>query len=518
MLDERTRIPIVRELTIGRAPGNAVQLDDPAVSRFHAVISPRPGALPVLRDAGSSFGTWVDDARVEREAPLRDGSHIELGDRDLVVERRRRPAEAGKTVLIPLGASLVIPQTGEPRSSPPAETRFGTRPRLRSGYALKRLEAAEGTKRWVLKDLADESFVRLADGDVQLIELLDGRHSIGELVGEAEKRLGAAGPARLARVLADLGARGLLAGELADDAAPEEAPGILARVFQPHRRSWRGAGQFFERLYLRLGWALFTRAGLTAVGLMMIAGLAAFVFLIVARYGTPFVVAHKVALGALVFFAGRLLVALAHETAHALTMSSFGRRIGEAGVKLMLVFPYAYVDTSDAWFEPRRRRIAVSAAGPVSDLTLGGTFALACLATPAGATRDVLFQLAFGAYLGALFNLNPLLERDGYQILVDVLREPGLRPRALANLRLRLAGGGGADSRLLNRYALWSLGWTVATVVIAVLMSLRYEHAFSATAPPAVVWAVFATIWAGLLAVPLAIVAPPLRARLRNTS
>jgi putative peptide zinc metalloprotease protein len=251
----------------------------------------------------------------------------------------------------------------------------------------------------------------------------------------------------------------------------------------------------------------------------MVAGLAAFVYLVAARYGTPFVVAHKVALGALVFFAGRLLVVLAHETAHALTMSSFGRLIGDAGVKLMLVFPYAYVDTSDAWFEPRRRRIAVSAAGPVSDLTLGGAFALACLATPAGATRDVVFQLAFGAYLGALFNLNPLLERDGYQILVDVLREPGLRPRALAQLRRRLAGdGGGSDSPLLNRYALWSLAWTCGTVVVAVLMSLRYEHAFAAVAPRPVVWTVFATIWAALLAVPVAIVAPALRARLRGAS
>jgi len=274
---------------------------------------------------------------------------------------------------------------------------------------------------------------------------------------------------------------------------------------------------FFEQLYLRVGWLLFTRLGLTAIGLTMTAGLAAFVYLVVARYGTPFVVAHKVALGAFVFFAGRLLIAVGHETAHALTMSSFGRRIGEAGAKVMLIFPYAYVDTSDAWFEPRRRRIAVSAAGPISDLTFGGAFALACLATEPGATRDVFFQLAFAAYLGALFNLNPLLERDGYQVLVDVLREPGLRPRALEHLRRRLAGGGGSDSRLLNRYALWSLGWTFATVGIAVIMSLRYERALAATAPPVVVWTVFATIWMGLLAVPVAIVGPPLRARLRSS-
>ena len=94
----------------------------------------------------------------------------------------------------------------------------------------------------------------------------------------------------------------------------------------------------------------------------------------------------------------------------------------------MLVFPYAYVDTSETWFEPRRRRIAVSAAGPASDFALAALFSLCCLAPAAGTVRDVFFQLAFAAYLGACFNLNPLLERDGYHILVDVLREPGLRP------------------------------------------------------------------------------------------
>jgi putative peptide zinc metalloprotease protein len=514
VLDDRTRVPIVRELTIGRAVGNAVQLDDPAVSRFHAVISPRPGAPPVVRDAGSSYGTAVDGSPVEGWTELRDGSRIELGDHDLVVERRRDEAEAGRTILVPLGASLVIPRSGQPQSVTAPETRYGPYPRLRSGYALKRLEAAEGTKRWVLKDLADGKFARLAPDDISLLELLDGKHSIGDLVREAEQRVGPSAPARMAWLIADLGARGLIAGSA--DPPPEEPAGLLARLFRPHRRTWQGAGAFFERLYRRGGWLLLTGAGLTAAGVTMAAGLAAFVFLIVARYGTPFVVAHKVALGALVYFLGRVFVVAAHETAHGLVMSSFGRRVGEAGVKLLLIFPYAYVDTSDAWFEPRRRRIAVSAAGPVSDLTLGGAFALVCLAAPAGATRDVVFQLAFGAYLGALFNLNPLLQRDGYQILVDVLHEPGLRTRALEQLRRRLSGGVGSDSRLLNRYGFASLAWTLVMVVIAVVMSLRYEHAFAAMAPQPVVWAVFVTIWAGLLAVPFAIVVPPLRTRFRS--
>ena len=94
-----------------------------------------------------------------------------------------------------------------------------------------------------------------------------------------------------------------------------------------------------------------------------------------ARYGTPFVVAQKVGVGALIFMLGRFLVVAVHETAHGLTMASYGRRVRRAGLKLLFVFPYAFVDTSEAWFEPRRRRIAISAAGPISDLSIGALFA-----------------------------------------------------------------------------------------------------------------------------------------------
>jgi putative peptide zinc metalloprotease protein len=246
-------------------------------------------------------------------------------------------------------------------------------------------------------------------------------------------------------------------------------------------------------------------------------GIAAFAYLVAARYGTPFVVARRLALGGLVFLVGRLAIASLHELAHGLTLASFGRRVGEAGLKFVLVFPYAYVDTSDAWFEPRRRRMAVSAAGPVSDLTLGGAFSLVCLAAPKGTLRDIFFQLAFAAYVGALFNLNPLLERDGYHMLVDILREPGLRPRALAQLRRRLAGRPlSSDSRVLARYGGLVLAWTGVSTALAVLLSLRYERALGVLVPGPAAWVLIAPIWAALLAVPLLIVVPPLRERGRE--
>src|SRR5262249_18530761 len=123
------------------------------------------------------------------------------------------------------------------------------------------------------------------------------------------------------------------------------------------------------------------------------------------------------------------LVVVLHELAHGLTVASFGRRVPRAGFKLVLIFPYAFVDTSDAWFEPRRRRLAISGAGPASDLVVGGGAALLALLLSPGSLREVVFQISLGAYLGAFYNLNPMLERDGYHLLVDILRQPGLRRR-----------------------------------------------------------------------------------------
>src|SRR3954452_22469084 len=238
VLADSTRVPVVSEMIIGRAPGSTLVLSDPSVSRRHARIT----ADAVLEDAGSSHGTWLDGERVTAPSPLRDGALIRLGDAELRVERRREAAEAGRTIVVRAGASLIVPSTGPVTSS---GTQFGMRPRVRSGYALKRMDASEGRQRWVLKDLATGTFLRLSDNDAFVFELLDGTHSLVELVGLCEQRFGATGPARLARLLSDLGERGFLAG-VAGGAAATAAPeptGRLRRWFKPREKTWPGVGR-----------------------------------------------------------------------------------------------------------------------------------------------------------------------------------------------------------------------------------------------------------------------------------
>ena len=91
--------------------------------------------------------------------------------------------------------------------------------------------------------------------------------------------------------------------------------------------------------------------------------------------------------------------------------------------------------------------------------------------------RDIFFNLAFAAYVGGFFNLNPFIERDGYHILVDVLREPGLRRRAKEQLARRLRGEGARRPTRRCSRATASAGsagrcWRRC---FAIAMSLRYE-------------------------------------------
>lgn len=516
VLGDDTRVPLVGDMTIGRAPGSTVVLADPSVSRVHARITPRGnGGGVLIEDAGSSAGTLLDGVAISSAAALHDGAKLQIGGQELRVERRRDTAEAGRTIVVRPGASLVVPAIGTPDVQA-AATSFGMRPRVRSGYALKRLDASEGAKRWVLKDLNRNTFLRLSDNDAGLFELIDGSRSLADLIGEAERRFGPAGAPRLARLLADLGERGYLAGVAGADAVEAPPKGFWARLLKPREKVIGGLGDLFEALYRRGGWVLFTKPALIAIAALVVAGLAAFVYLIVGRYGTPFVVSQKIGLGALVFLLGRFAVVAVHETAHGLTMSSFGRRIQRAGLKLVAIFPYAFVDTSEAWFEPRHRRIAVSAAGPVSDFSLGAIFSLGCLFAE-GAVRDVFFQLAFAGYVGAFFNLNPFIDRDGYHMLVDHLREPGLRRRAKDQFNRRLSGQGrSSDSPVLARYSIAGLGWSLLAAGFAIFMSLRYEPVMSSLAPSYVVWTVLGTLWVALFIPVLVVLGRPLLERARG--
>jgi len=81
------RMPLIdgRAMRIGRAKDVELRLDDPMVSRHHAVIVPDAAGRWLIRDTGSTHGCYVDDERVE-EAALEHGVEVRIGSAVLRVD------------------------------------------------------------------------------------------------------------------------------------------------------------------------------------------------------------------------------------------------------------------------------------------------------------------------------------------------------------------------------------------------------------------------------------------------
>lgn len=197
------------------------------------------------------------------------------------------------------------------------------------------------------------------------------------------------------------------------------------------RFSLRNIDRRYTLIYRTIGWLFFTPLFATLWVIVVALGGVAFVQL----FSVP--AATQATTGGLPLQIASLWVALLisfllHESAHALAVKHFGRTLRGGGVMLYFAAPAFYVDTSDIWRSPRRARVLVSAAGPMSDLFIGGLASAYALFQPDALLAPVAAKLAITCYVATLFNLNPLLELDGYYILVDVLRLPDLRRRALA--------------------------------------------------------------------------------------
>jgi pSer/pThr/pTyr-binding forkhead associated (FHA) protein len=74
------------ELTVGRAAGCQVALEDNYVSQLHARVFARDGTVWV-EDLGSTNGTYVNDRRVSAPLAVRRGDQLKVGS--TVLELRR---------------------------------------------------------------------------------------------------------------------------------------------------------------------------------------------------------------------------------------------------------------------------------------------------------------------------------------------------------------------------------------------------------------------------------------------
>ena len=132
-----------------------------------------------------------------------------------------------------------------------------------------------------------------------------------------------------------------------------------------------------------------------------------------------------------------VLVKILHELGHAWTAKRYGCRVPTMGVAFLVMFPMAYTDVNDAWKLPdRRRRLAVGAAGIVTELALAAWATLAWTLLPEGALRSAMLLLATTTWISTLLvNASPFMRFDGYFLLSDALDIANLHARSFALCR-----------------------------------------------------------------------------------
>lgn len=278
--------------------------------------------------------------------------------------------------------------------------------------------------------------------------LLDGEHTVSQIVDEAKDRFEASYETILEAV-SFLGDEGLLAGTEPQVASSRRLKFVSA--FELDLTISQGNSQFF--LGLRRLVRLFVQgAGLWVTLILIAAGtvLLASDFLSILFSRTSFEILGSSIVGMFYYYLLLFPVLIVHEIAHGATLAYYGGlwdvMPGEVGTGLYYFGPMFYVDTSDTWVLPRKMRIMVSLAGPLSTLLAGSLLIISNVIWPS----QVVKMMGFFCFYWTLWNLVPLIETDGYYAVMDFADVPNLRKEAFDSLRSKILGSKGSDEQKLE--------------------------------------------------------------------
>ncbi len=319
------------------------------------------------------------------------------------------------------------------RALSPVEDRPRIAPELESAAYRTR----GGAEYVVVHNPAARAYARLDPREFELLDLMDGTRSIKELVIAYYQRYGVLALARVAGLVRLLRQQHLLA-EPSTDVYADVARQLRASRRQPSLRFevvTQSVDHAFAEAYRSWGHVFFTR-GWLIVGLTL--GALGPTLVAIGLLRGQFTLSDPSGWGVLtiIWMIALTLVALAvHELGHGLAVKHAGRRVHQAGLRFYFGFPAAFVDTTDVWMARPAQRLLTAFAGPWTGLVLGGLCAIGAIVLGASAIGTFLFTAACVFLVDNLFNFNPLLELDGYYMLIDFLDQPLLRARSLTFVR-----------------------------------------------------------------------------------
>jgi hypothetical protein len=326
----------------------------------------------------------------------------------------------------------------------------------------------EGRPTYILIKESDHENYEVDEDTGKVWQLLDGNMTVKEVCEAAAKVDETITEKDVKDIIASLAEEGAIETTEAEvekkRVEVESAFQININLVENSEESLKGVYEFLKR-YIRL-WELYVAIGVSLIGAVLFAG--TFVQIFSTRVALE--VAGSALLGYFVYQMFILLPVYAvHELAHGAVCHYYGAKPRGIGTGLYYLAPFFYCDTSDAWKLPRRARIMISLAGPVSEVTISAVFVFLSYFVTSGFAHTVLIVGAFLGFYATMINLSPIIETDGYYILTDVLNIPNLRDETFGFLKKGVLSALGRPvskvrrsakvKRIFYLYAVIMFGW-----------------------------------------------------------
>jgi putative peptide zinc metalloprotease protein len=308
-----------------------------------------------------------------------------------------------------------------------------SRPRQRPGVELHERITADGTSVLTLKDGARGKYFRLSREGAFVWNRLDGTHTLRDLTMDLFLAYKVLAPDVVMDIIRHLAAEEFVELERLDTtAARSRRQRFIDGVFRvmEYTFSLNGCDAFFNGLYTHVGRYAFTRIGIVLTLALAAGGFAAFLAMAQRSAGTLLHAATIARVG-VVMIPLIIVAILLHELGHGVAAKAAGARVDRVGFGWFWFRMMLFVDTSDAWLANREQRMLVDAGGILVNLVLAGAAGYIALFTPNLTVAAVAWVFALWSYMAVLRNLNPLLEYDGYYLLMDALERPNLRGKSL---------------------------------------------------------------------------------------
>lgn len=291
---------------------------------------------------------------------------------------------------------------------------------------------------YILNNRERNAYVSLSEQGLFIWKLLDGEHTMNDIAAayyQQYKTLAMGVMFSTIMNLQQLGFLDVRLEEMIQRFRPRGRPSILQRALfvaaSVFKAKWefRQAHAIFKFIYHGFARLFFLRPVLVLLAVLNVAGVAAFGYMLLT--GEQLDNAEFGVVGVVSLIILQALVPVTHEIGHGVTMIHIKRRVLGAGVGINLGMVMAYVNTTDAWMATRGQRIAVTLGGILVTTTEAAIASLLLLVVDNDFVRTLCVTAAFSCYFGLLVNVAPMLPSDGYNLLMDIMAIPDLRPRAL---------------------------------------------------------------------------------------